>query len=321
MPTTARYSLDGPVLPLVQATLPLAEAAHCALMSRYRKLKEIERYGRTDPPNAERFASLVFSGKDAQGLPLRNDHDHAFYLSTDEDGDGRLDHLTVFAHGGFPPDEVRALDAFRSLRCGDLDLSLLLVGLGQQADFRHTQILGHSAVWTSATPFLVTRHMKRRGQKRDPASFSRRPREGPTSSNRSCAKSWNGAVCEKEPPSKPRHSRTPRAPPSTPHSLMASRSSCSNRLGPSIACARSSFACGVHASRVTTDRAGRGGSFGSAFRNRSPARSRWGTRAISAWGCICGRVLNHGRNRRHEPRSVVRPEARTRCSQCTKSIK
>jgi CRISPR-associated protein Csb2 len=150
-----------------------------ALMSRYRKLKEIERYGRIDPPNAERFVSPVFSGKDAQGVPLRDDHQHAFYLPTDEDGDGRLDHLTVFAHGGFPRDEVRALDALRWLKCGDLDLALLLVGLGNESEFRHTRILGQSSVWTSATPFLVTRHIKRRGQKRDPREFFETP-EGRT---------------------------------------------------------------------------------------------------------------------------------------------
>jgi CRISPR-associated protein Csb2 len=179
MPTIARYSLDGPVLPLAQATLPLAEAARRALMSRYRKLKEIEIYGRTDPPNAKRFASRVFTGKDERGEPLRDDHDHAFYLPTDEDGDGRLDHLTVFANGGFPRDEVRALDRLRWLRCGDLDLGLLLVGLGQQAEFGHVRIFGLSKVWTSVTPFLVTRHMKRRGQKRDPRAFFETP-EGRT---------------------------------------------------------------------------------------------------------------------------------------------
>ena len=94
MPIFARYSLDGPDLPLVQTTLPLAEAARRALMSQYRKLKEFERYGRTGSPNAERFASRMFSGKDGSGRPLRDDHQHAFYLPTDEDGDGRLDHLT-----------------------------------------------------------------------------------------------------------------------------------------------------------------------------------------------------------------------------------
>jgi CRISPR-associated protein Csb2 len=175
MPTIARYSLDGPVLPLVQAALPLADAARRGLMSRYRQFKEIERYGRAAPPGAERFASAVLAGKDAQGVPLRGDHDHAFYLPTDEDGDGRLDHLTVFARGGFPGDEVRALDAFRWLRLGDLELALLLVGLGTEAEFRHTRVLGQSTVWASATPFLVTRHMKRRGQKRDPREFFEAP--------------------------------------------------------------------------------------------------------------------------------------------------
>jgi CRISPR-associated protein Csb2 len=175
----ARYALDGPVLPLVPATLPLAEAMRRALMSRYRKLKEIERYGRPDPPNAERFVSPVFSGKDEQGAPLQDEHAHAFYLPSDEDGDGRLDHLTVYARGGFPRDEVRAIDALRWLKCGDLELSLLLVGLGTEADFRHTRVLGNSAAWVSATPFLVTRHPKRRGQKRDPRAFFETP-EGRT---------------------------------------------------------------------------------------------------------------------------------------------
>jgi CRISPR-associated protein Csb2 len=175
MPTIARYSLDGPVLPLVAATLPVAEDARRALMSRYRQLKEVERDRKSDPATAEHFASRMFSGKDESGRPLRDDHDHAFYLPTDEDGDGRLDHLTVFAPGGFPADEVRALDALRWLRCGDLDLSLLLVGLGQEAEFRHTGILGLATAWISASPFLVTRHMKRRGQKRDPREFFETP--------------------------------------------------------------------------------------------------------------------------------------------------
>ncbi len=175
MKTIARYALDGPVLPPVQATLSLAEAIRRALMSRYRKLKEIECYGQTDPPNAERFASRVFSGKDERGEPLHDDHDHAFYLATDEDNDGRLDHLTVHAPGGFPRDEVRAIDALRWLRCGDLELALLLVGLGAEADFRHTRILGDSTTWVSATPFVVTRHLKRRARKRDPRMFFESP--------------------------------------------------------------------------------------------------------------------------------------------------
>ncbi len=171
MPTIARYALDGPVLPPVRLTLSLAEDVRRALMSRYQKVKQIQQYGRTHTPNAERFTSRVFSGKDERGRPLQDEHAHAFYLPTDEDGDGRLDHVTVYAPGGLPGDEVRALDALRWLRCGDLDLSLLLVGLGSEAEFRHTRILGLSTAWISVSPFLVTRHLKRRGRKRDPREF------------------------------------------------------------------------------------------------------------------------------------------------------
>ena len=183
MLTIARYSLVGLNLPLVGDTLPVTEALRRALMSQYRTLKEIERYGRVDPPNAPRFVSRTFSGKDDDGGPLRDDHDHAFYLPTDEDGDGRLDHLTVFAHGGFVADEIRALVALTWIRCGKSDLSVLLVGLGHEAELRRYEILGPSTVWISASPFLVTRHMKRRGQKRDPREFFE-------------ASGWAGSVCQ-----------------------------------------------------------------------------------------------------------------------------
>ncbi len=134
---------------------------------------------RTCRPDAERFASPVFSGKDEQGTPIRGDHGHAFYLPTDEDGDGRLDHLTVFAQGGFPRDEVRALDAFRWLKCGDLELSLLLVGLGQQdrvppcSDVRRGQHLGlgNAVPRHAASSSAVARNATH-------ANFSRRPAAG-----------------------------------------------------------------------------------------------------------------------------------------------
>jgi CRISPR-associated protein Csb2 len=136
----------------------------------------VEKYGRTDPPNAERIVSKTFAGKDERGVPLRDDHTHAFYLPADEDRDGRLDHVTVYASpGGFSNHEVRAIDSLRWLKCGELDLSLLLVGLGREAEFLHTRLIGTSTDWTSATPFIVTRHAKRRGQKRDPLEFFETP--------------------------------------------------------------------------------------------------------------------------------------------------
>lgn len=163
-PSVAYFALDGPVLPLVENTLRVAEAMRNACMSKFQ------------------LPSRTFSGKGSDGKPLRADHTHAFYLPTDEDGDGRLDHLTVFVRrdettqeGGFSPDEVQALNALRRLKVDESEFSLVLVGLGQVADFRGMRLIGPAAVWESATPFLVTRHMKRRGQKRDPREWFESP--------------------------------------------------------------------------------------------------------------------------------------------------
>jgi CRISPR-associated protein Csb2 len=108
----------------------------------------------------------AFWGKDDHGLP-RTGHEHAFFLPADEDGDGRLDHITVFAPMGFNALEQRALDRLRRLTFGEGEpLQLLLIGLGRPGDFR-APILEEAAVWDSATPFVVTRYPKRRGTKRD----------------------------------------------------------------------------------------------------------------------------------------------------------
>src|SRR5438105_2360670 len=125
--TGVRFLLDAPVLPLVTDTLPLAEAVRRALLGR---CAGVSRRGGIEPDKrvlSERCPAVV--GKDALGRPLRDDHAHAFFLPADEDGDGRIDHVTVFASRGFSGDEVQALDRLRQLRWGDGDpLRLLLVG-------------------------------------------------------------------------------------------------------------------------------------------------------------------------------------------------
>jgi CRISPR-associated protein Csb2 len=98
----------------------------------------------------------------------RRGHGHAYYLPTDEDGDGHIDHLTIVAARGFTDDEIRALDRFRSIPHGDGEpLRLLLIGLGTQRDLA-SPLFGLSATWVSATPYLASRYAKRRGTKRDP---------------------------------------------------------------------------------------------------------------------------------------------------------
>ncbi|HEY3963280.1 MAG TPA: type I-U CRISPR-associated protein Csb2 [Planctomycetaceae bacterium] len=169
--TVARYVLDGVVLPLVTETLPLAEKVRGTLMGIFKRLKLREKFGREIPERPDFVPrSRVFSGKDSQSQPLQG-HQHTYYLPTDEDGDGRLDHLTLIAEmefGSDDPLEIKALDQFRKLPFGDREpLNMLLVGLGRAADFR-AALVESSAVWRSATPFVVTRHPKKRGKRRDP---------------------------------------------------------------------------------------------------------------------------------------------------------
>jgi CRISPR-associated protein Csb2 len=166
----ARFVLDSSVLPLVTDTLPLAEAVRRALMSIYGHL--------TRTGNA-RGQSAIFAGKDEHGTPLRG-HRHAYFLPTDEDGDGRLDHLTICAADGFGPDELRALRCLTSIsRNSPHPIRVLLLGTVSTEHvapgFGHTPpLLACSKVWVSATPYLVTRHPKTRGPRKlsvaDPAA-------------------------------------------------------------------------------------------------------------------------------------------------------
>lgn len=150
-----RYALDGTVLPLLTETVYVAETARRYVQGIFGKLF-----------NAE--SSPVLSGKAPDGTPLAG-HGHAFFLPTDEDGDGRLDHLTLVATNGFAPHrEMKALDAFRKMHGpGGTELRLLLLGWGSLADFASVPLLAKARTWRSVTPYIPTRHYKRRGTKRD----------------------------------------------------------------------------------------------------------------------------------------------------------
>ena len=162
-PQVARFALDSTVLPLVTDTLPVAESARRMLMGIYGRL-----FAQSDGLRAK---SVIFSGKDETSQPLSG-HGHAYYLPTDEDGDRFLDHLTVVASEGFGPKEIRTLDCLRELKgLGEMrsrhPLRVLLLGLGRLDDYDQGPC-GCSQSWISATPFIATRYLKKRGTKRDP---------------------------------------------------------------------------------------------------------------------------------------------------------
>jgi CRISPR-associated protein Csb2 len=106
-------------------------------------------------------SSSVLSGKSADGK-TSGEHGHAFFLPTDDDGDGKLDHITLYAADGFGPREVRAFDAWRETR-GPGSIVMNVVWLGDENGLWCRA----SHVWRSVTPFVATRHYKERGTKRD----------------------------------------------------------------------------------------------------------------------------------------------------------
>jgi CRISPR-associated protein Csb2 len=158
-PTIVRYSLDGAVLPLVTETVYVAEIAR-------RRIQGI--FGRF----FEGQSSRVLSGKSDAGQPLQG-HVHTFYLPTDEDGDMRIDHLTVVAQDGFDPvRELRVLDRFNRMHVpgGKPEVSLLLVGTGTFNEMENVPIISQAHKWRSVTPFVPPRHFKKRGRRRDTCS-------------------------------------------------------------------------------------------------------------------------------------------------------
>ena len=154
--TVVRFALSGKVLPMAFDTLRWGDVARDAAMSKYGSQND----GAT---------SETLSGKNASGKPLHG-HCHAFYLPTDEDGDGRLDHLTVWAPGGLGEKEFLAIVSMRELnRGGGRDpLQLAYQAHGRVDDFEGvSDLFGRSKRWRSLTPYVLPRHVKFRGTRDD----------------------------------------------------------------------------------------------------------------------------------------------------------
>ena len=147
-----RFAMAGRALPMTFDTLRWGELARRSMMSQY---------GRFNGGAASPF----LSGKDASGAPLEG-HAHSFYLPTDEDGDGRLDHLTVWTPGGLAAKEFQTVTSVNILNPGGQREPVRLVyqSRGVPDDFAGVSpLFGRSKVWRSLTPYALTRHVKFRG--------------------------------------------------------------------------------------------------------------------------------------------------------------
>jgi CRISPR-associated protein Csb2 len=115
----------------------------------------------------------VFSGKHEDGSPLAAGHRHAHFLCEAAGSDGRISHVTIFAPMGFDALDERAFT--RLAQCGvwgrdGYELQLVLLGVGRAADFGglnekagQSKLLATASVWESRTPFVLTRHLTRKG--------------------------------------------------------------------------------------------------------------------------------------------------------------
>lgn len=154
-PTAARFALGSPMLPPLTRALAVGDRVRLALLR-------------------GSDGHLVFAGRDEEGRVTRGwRHDHAWFLPADDDADGALDHVVVYARAGFDPVARRALEQLRRVwGHGGGDLELALVGMGApdelgclRKDATHrarAPQLGTARVWESLTPFVPPRRIKYR---------------------------------------------------------------------------------------------------------------------------------------------------------------
>ncbi|MFN0241509.1 MAG: type I-U CRISPR-associated protein Csb2 [Planctomycetota bacterium] len=149
-------------LPTVARTLPQADLLHRALVSKLG-------FGGESCPE--------IIGRDETGEPLKG-HRHSHILPVDLDGDGRLDHIVVFARMGLGARAQRAVRSLRKtfMKGGVGELQVAIAGVGALNDLRAIgagmsraadQLLGPpigATSWVTATPFVPPRHLKKHGR-------------------------------------------------------------------------------------------------------------------------------------------------------------
>jgi hypothetical protein len=151
----AGCEIPAPDRPHICFSLPFAEEVRRALIC-----------NRVDTSHFE-----AITGKRKDGTPL-DGHLHAHYLPTDEDRDGRIDHITTYAPRGFDQANLEALgrlrDIFRSVNRPEVEL--VLTGLGGQELFSRdagkdacapTPTFAEAQRWRSVTPVSLPRFPSR----------------------------------------------------------------------------------------------------------------------------------------------------------------
>ncbi|MYN66372.1 MAG: type I-U CRISPR-associated protein Cas5/Cas6 [Acidobacteria bacterium] len=173
LPTVARFLLAGRPLPRIEDAVRIGELMRRAALAQFGWRRD-DAAGRSIP-----LAPWEVSGRDTAGKPLKDpSHRHAFWLPEDADGDGWIDHVSVFIASGLNREVQARFDRITRLwlapkqRSEDIDAEpgavkewrLALEGFGRPADFAGgARIFGASRRWRSVTPFLASGHLKATG--------------------------------------------------------------------------------------------------------------------------------------------------------------
>lgn len=141
--TSIRLALAGKPLPCLEDAVRIGDAVRNAAVGRARERSH------------DGSAPWTLTGRD---IPAGFSHAHAYYLPEDADGDGRIDHVFVFASAGFERDAVEALADIRHIRFihrpQDAGWRIVLEGFAERPDMLGTTYGGAATVWRSVTPYL-----------------------------------------------------------------------------------------------------------------------------------------------------------------------
>lgn len=154
----------GTLRPRMRRALPLMELLHSESIRHAAKLLS--------------HVPEQLTGKTASGTPARHDHAHAHWIPLALTKPGTIDHVLVYAPGGFSKEAVQAVSAIRwAYAKGIRALSINMVGRGSISEM-HEQlqrtplknpatlaVIGTSRTWESATPLVLRKYLHRRGKK------------------------------------------------------------------------------------------------------------------------------------------------------------
>lgn len=152
--TTARFALYGKPLPRIEDAIRIGEALRRAVM------------GRAGDVLGSHQIPSELSGHYPDGDSRSG---HAFWLPEDADGDGKVDHLLVYAPDGLSQQAARVLTSLRTVRRDDGEpLRVMLEGIGTASAFATlSKYTGTATTWRSVTPYLHPWHLKK-NEWRDP---------------------------------------------------------------------------------------------------------------------------------------------------------